>query len=252
MKANVGLIPGIIGDEIKQDLWGTIEKVAAIGYKGIEGGGQLAEGDLAENRKRLEDLGLRFVTLSGRREALEENLDQIIRTAQALGAEHITEWWRPCESKEQVLQDAAFFNEVGAKISAAGLKLCYHNHDHEFKTVFDGQRCLDILIENTEPGNVFIELDVAWVTYGGEDPVEYLAQHGSRIPVIHLKDIADINERGQFTAVGTGCVKVKESVEAALAVGVKWVIVEQDRPNNLTPMESITASYLNIKELGLV
>jgi sugar phosphate isomerase/epimerase len=72
------------------------------------------------------------------------------------------------------------------------------------------------------------------------------------IPAIHVKDLYSLSERGQFTAVGTGVVKVKESIAAANETGVDWVVVEQDRLRNLTPFETITVSYLNLKEAGLV
>jgi sugar phosphate isomerase/epimerase len=151
-----------------------------------------------------------------------------------------------------VLQDCELFNKAGKVVSEFGLKFCYHNHDHEFKNVFDGTRAIDLLFANTDPKCVHFEIDVAWVTYGGEDPVAFLNAHKGRIPVIHLKDIADLSQRAKFTAVGTGAVKVKGSVEAAVANGARWVVVEQDAPNNLTGMESVQASFLNIKELGLL
>ena len=73
-----------------------------------------------------------------------------------------------------------------------------------------------------------------------------------RIPAIHVKDLYSLTDRGKFTAVGTGVVKTNESVAAAIEAGAEWVVVEQDSLHNLTAMETITASYLNLKEAGLV
>ncbi len=50
--------------------------------------------------------------------------------------------------------------------------------------------------------------------------------------------------------MGTGVVDVKACLEAGAATGVEWFVVEQDAPNLLTPMESVTVSYLNLKEMG--
>ena len=56
-KAKIGLI-GIVHEETKADLWGTMRRVAEIGYQGIEGPGFLLQGDVAANVARFHQLGL--------------------------------------------------------------------------------------------------------------------------------------------------------------------------------------------------
>ena len=169
MGYRIGLIPGIIGAELKQDKWGTLEKVARLGYRGIEGSTFL-QGDVSENRKRAAGLGLATVSIGSKRDVLENGLDQLIEDALTLEADHIVIFWGPCDSREQVLADTAFYDRVGAKVAAHGLKFCYHNHDHELKTVFDGVRAIDLMMDNSDPEHLYFELDVAWIQYGGEDP----------------------------------------------------------------------------------
>ncbi|MDP6361251.1 MAG: sugar phosphate isomerase/epimerase [Planctomycetota bacterium] len=251
MKAKIGLIPGIIREEVQADLWGTLERAAEIGYQGLEGGNVLA-GDIEGNRKRLDDIGLQAIAIGAQKEQLAEDIGKLIDDASALGTAAIVLYHAPMKTRDDVMADADLFDTAGEKIAKAGLKFCYHNHDHEFKNVFDGQHAIDILLENTDPEHVYWELDAAWVLYGGEDPIEYLKRYTGRIPLMHLKDLADINERGKFCAVGTGVLDVRGVVETSVETGVDWAIVEQDRALNLTPMESVTASFLNIKELGLV
>jgi sugar phosphate isomerase/epimerase len=76
-----------------------------------------------------------------------------------------------------------------------------------------------------------------------------------RVPAIHIKDLKSTDypdrESVVFTAVGTGIVKTVESVKTAIETGVEWVVVEQDRMHNLTPMETALVSYLNLKEAGV-
>jgi sugar phosphate isomerase/epimerase len=250
VKPQIGLIPGIIRDETRADFWGAMEQVAEIGYEGIEGGANLIEGAVSRNKARLDGLGLQAVTVGASRQQLADDLDRLIDGALALEARHISTWWGPCESADQVRRDAAFYESVGERVAAAGMKFCYHNHDHELLTTFDGVSGLDMLMAETSAEHVSIELDIAWVVYGGDDPVDFITRHPGRFPVIHVKDIADLGERAKFTSVGTGVVDVKGSIEAGMANGVEWFVVEQDAPNNLTPMESVTVSYLNLKEMG--
>jgi sugar phosphate isomerase/epimerase len=250
-KAKIGLI-GLVGEDAKQDYWGTMQRVAAIGYQGIEGAGELLKGDVAENVKRFHDLGLEVLTTSASRERLRDNLDDIIAEAKALQTTRATVWWGPCETKESVLKDAELYNQAGARLAAEGIKLCYHNHEHEFRASFDGLYALDILAEHTDPNTVFFELDVAWITFGGEDPVKVIKRMANRVPAIHVKDLYGLDTRGQFTTVGTGVVKVKESIQAATEAGIEWAVVEQDKLRNLTAFETITVSYLYLKEAELV
>lgn len=250
-KAKIGLI-GLVGDEAKRDFWGTMKRVAEIGYRGIEGGGQLLQGDVKENLKRFHDLGLQVLAVSAKREALRDNLDRIIADAKALEAPRVACWWGPCESKDELLRDAELYNRAGAQLAGEGLKFCYHNHDHEFRKAFDGLYGLDVLVANTDPKSVYFEIDIAWVTFGGECPVNVLKRLAGRVPAIHVKDLWSLEERGCFTAVGTGVVKIREAVRAAIETGVEWAVVEQDKLRNLSAFETITISLLNLREAGLV
>lgn len=248
----IGLV-GFVGEECKRDFWGTMERVAAIGYQGVEGVyGPLLEGDVEANLRRFHDLGLQVLTVSASREQLRDSLGEIIATARALQAPRVSVWWGPCETKESLLADAALYNAAGAQLAAEGLKLCYHNHEHELKTAFNGVAALDILAEHTDPRALSFELDIAWLTFGGADPVSVLRRMAGRVPAIHVKDLWALDERGKFTAVGTGVVRIQESVRAASETGVEWAVVEQDHLRNLGVYDTLALSYLYLKEAGLV
>mgnify|MGYP005850334285 CR=1 FL=1 len=250
-KAKLGLI-GLVHEEAKRDFWETMEKVAALGYQGIEAPVELLEGDVQANLRRFHHLGLRVIAVGASREMLRDELDKLIADVQALEAPHVTVWWGPCESRDGLLRDAELYNTAGAKLAEAGIKLCYHNHDHEFRTRYNGVYALDILAEHTDSRYLHFELDIAWITFGGEDPVRVLQRMAGRVPAIHVKDLYALDERGKFTAVGTGVVAVREAVRTALDTGVEWVVVEQDQLRNLTAMETIALSRLYLKETGLI
>ncbi len=249
-KAKIGLI-GIVGAEAKADFWGTMQRVAELGYAGIEAPGGLRDGDVHENVKRFHDLGLEVLTVSADRDGLRDNLDGILAEAKALQSPRVSVWWGPCETKDSVLRDAELYNTAGAKLAAEGVTLCYHNHEHEFSKTFDGVYALDVLAANTDPAALSFELDIAWITFGGEDPVRVLKRYSGRVPAVHVKDLSRLDERGHFTAVGTGVVPVQASVETALALGIEWMVVEQDTLRHLSGMETAAVSIWNLKEMGL-
>src|SRR5262249_29746281 len=75
-------------------------------------------------------------------------------------------------------------NHAGSRAQAAGLRFCYHNHAFEFRGEH-GQRPIDILIERLDRKAVGIELDVFWVSVGGNDPAAMLKQLTGRVPLVH-------------------------------------------------------------------
>ncbi len=249
----LGLI-GIVGDLTKKDFWGTMQQVAALGYEGIEGGESLLAGDkTADNVKRFHDLGLKVLTISGMREQLRDQLPKIIANAKALQSPRVTCWWAPADSREQILADAELYNRAGAALAAEGIRLCYHNHDHEFKKSFGGVYALDILAQNTDPAALAFNIDIMWTSFGGECPVRVLRRMSGRVPVIHVKDTAALGtEKAKFTAVGTGVVPIKQAMIAAKETGVGWAVVEQDELRHLDAMQTIAFSLHYLKECELL
>lgn len=256
----IGLI-GIVGEELKEDPWGTLERLAEIGYEGVEGAAGIAGRagvPLQEVKQKLDELGL-GVPAQGRVRAHmdDEEIKENLRQALAVGADYAVDYWGPVESEEQLLEEAESFNRLGCLCAEEGLRFLYHNHNHEFAT-FDGRYALDILFENTDPQTVAFELDVAWVTYGGGDPATVISRYAGRCPVLHMKDFVEVpeggdssNDRGEthFTEVGTGVVDIEGAVAAARESGVEWLVVEQDRMRDLPPMESARVSHDNLRRI---
>jgi len=251
-KLPIGLI-GIIGEELKADHWGTLKKVTGLGYRGIEGGwGYRALGLTAEEyRAKLEDLGLRIPIVGTGLEALRKDLGAEVRRIKALGCRNAVIYWSTCGSRDEILRDMAAFSEVGARLREEGIRLCYHNHDHEFLKVYDGQQAIEIILANTDPANLAFELDVGWVMMGKADPAAWLRRLKGRAPVIHLKDFHDLAVRESFTEVGSGKNDFRSIFEAAGEAGVEWAVVEQDKMHKLAPMDSIAASIGHLKSLGV-
>jgi sugar phosphate isomerase/epimerase len=250
VKIKVGLITGIIGREVAQDPWGTLEQVRQIGYQGLEiGPGFFKKAQMSPTalKRRLNGMGLQITSYGTLLDAMQTDLDNVIEHAKAVDVPYVVLFWAPCESREAALAQAAELDVIGARLQEHGLTLCYHNHDHEFRR-FDDQVGLDILLSHTDPGRVQAEIDVAWVRFGGADPGAYIRKYKNRCPLIHVKDIYTDAFRGAWTEVGTGIVDLRDVLQAGVESGVDWFIVEQDRPRDLSPMESIRVSFGNLEQ----
>jgi sugar phosphate isomerase/epimerase len=252
MKHKIGLI-GMINDELEQDLWGPLKNMSDLGYQGFESSMFVSDSkdEMKESRKKMDDLGMDTVALVCSHYN-EENLGKTIEAAQILGSKYVVSYWSGPETTDEALALAEQFERMAVKCNEGGLDFIYHNHEHEFISKFGEKKneCIfDIYYKNTE--KLKFELDIAWCTFGGADPVQVIRRCGERISVLHVKDLSELHTRGLFCAVGMGKVNCFGTMEAAAARGTEWMVVEQDKPGNLTHYESAMASILNIREAGL-
>lgn len=100
---------------------------------------------------------------------------------------------------ETLKEECNLMNKIGEEANKRGIKFGYHNHSTEFVPVANtSQLYEDFLIQNTDADKVFYQMDVYWVTMGGQDPVAYLKKYPDRFKVLHIKDDYIIGESGKI------------------------------------------------------
>jgi hypothetical protein len=100
---------------------------------------------------------------------------------------------------EGVKAECDLMNKIGDEANKRGIKFGYHNHNIEFATIPNTDKIYeDFLIANTDPDKLFFEMDVYWITIGGQDPVEYLTKYPNRFKVLHIKDEYVVGESGKI------------------------------------------------------
>ena len=149
-------------------------------------------------------------------------------------------------------------NKAGERTHKLGMNLAYHNHAFEFAPAGEGGgTLLDILMKETDPKLVALELDIMWSTVAGVDPVSVLQKYKGRIALMHVKDVEKgtaqrYNEqvpKSAFKEAGRGMVDLAAVLRAASAEGVKHYFVEQDQvPGD--PLESLKISYEYLHKLN--
>lgn len=138
--------------------------------------------------------------------------------------------------------------QAGASMHEEGIVFTYHNHAIEFEKRIGGEYVFNALMASSDPRHVQLELDVCWVQYAGQDPIQYIRSYGGRLPLIHLKDYS-VDEQGQAQTLelGTGYVSIPKVIEAACESGVEWLVVEQDRCQK-PPIDSVSNSMAWLKQ----
>ena len=234
-------------NETEKDFTGTLERVAKLGYKGVEfaGYGGMSANEL---KQTLDYLGLKAASSHVALTLLETDLNQVIDFQQSIGNRHIVCPFLPPErrTKDSYVELISLFNDIGRKCKEAGITFSYHNHDFELFPFEDGRKPLDFLFEETNPDWVNAELDIYWLTRAGEDPVQWLKKLEGRTPLLHLKDMTT-DEEQFFAELGTGGVDIESAIKQGDSQNVEWFIVEQDMSRR-APLESIDISINYLKQ----
>ncbi|MEK3888721.1 sugar phosphate isomerase/epimerase family protein [Bacillus sp. FSL K6-3431] len=248
MKFPIALQPYTIREELDKDFFGSFQRVADIGYRGVEVGMPPKGITVEEMKSRFAEMELQVISCHSSVEQLTNDLSTVTDFVKEMGGKYIVLSHR-FDTKEDVLKSARLFNQIGADTKAQGIQFLYHNHDWEF-TKFDDQYALDILLDETNPDLVKLELDTYWVQKGGENPAEYLRKLKNRCPLLHVKDM-EADEEQFFAEVGEGILDFREIIQVAEDVGTEWLVVEQDLCRR-DVFDCIETSYTNLREMGVI
>jgi sugar phosphate isomerase/epimerase len=243
-KKEIGLQLYTLRNELPKDVKSTLEKVVAAGYTTVETYGFSIKDQFwglspAELKVILDKNGLKAV--SGHYNSgsflVDGNTDELIAAIEAakiLNQEYVTIPWieEPLRKNiEDYKRIATRLNEAGKMCKKAGLKIAYHNHDFEFQK-HDGITGYEVLLKETDKNLVYFELDLYWVVFSGNDPLQLFKENPGRFKMWHVKDMDKIN-RALNTEVGSGSIDFKPFFKEAKLSGMKHFFVEQE--NNYVP-----------------
>lgn len=236
-------------DLMKDSVPKTLEAVSRLGFSEVEVAGYFDK-IASEWKNILQGEGLTAPGAHYQLHELEDEakLDEVIRDADIVGHDYIIVPWL-VEDRRKTIDDysrvAEALNSVGEKCKSAGLQCAYHNHEFEFMEL-DGQIPYDVLLKDTDPNLVAMELDVCWVTYAGKSAVEYIQNHPGRFPLFHVKDYKG---DGILCPLGEGVVPFDEIFAAAGTAGLKHSYFEHDRPAD--PLGDASTSFAYMKQAGI-
>ena len=232
----------------------VLKALAEMGYTSVEAA-NFADGKFygvspEEFKADVEAAGLKVLSSHTGRKLSKEQLttgdltevlawwDAALPAHKAAGMEYVVipSIGKPETLKElQVICD--YFNAVGAKCAALGMKFGYHNHAYEMEKVEDAIM-IEYLLENTNPEHVFYQIDVYWAVYGHYSPADLFNKYPGRFTLLHIKDKKEIGQSGM---VGFDAVFANAEV-----AGIEGYVVEVEGCRNEEALEGIrvSADYL--------
>lgn len=242
---NVGIQLYTVRDRMAEDVPGTLRRLAEIGYREVEFAGYY-DHTPAEIRGLLNDLGLTSPSAHAPIELLRADAEQVIEQFLEIGHDYLVVPWLSEEERDSLDKykaHAELFNRVAEQCAAAGLRFAYHNHEFEFEAI-DGVLPIDLLLAETDPALVQIELDLYWITVAGADPFAYFDKHPGRFPLCHVKDMAP---DGSMADVGSGKIDFAALFAASELAGFRHYYVERDDATD--SLASAAASFAGISSL---
>jgi sugar phosphate isomerase/epimerase len=253
-----------VREQLPKDYEGTLQQIAAVGYKEVEAAGFYGH-DATQVNAAIKNAGLHCVSAHYAYDALHPQLDTLIEFGNKIGLGYLICAYPgkkdPSAKRDEsgptrgfTLDDwrwnADQFNKIGEKVHAAGMQFGYHNHTIEWAPQ-DGIVPYDELLKLTDPKLVTMEMDCGWVVVGGRNPIEYLKKYPSRISMLHVKDFKPVpagmpvpKER-VAAELGHGSIDYKPIFAAANRNDIKHYFVEQEA-FDMAPMQAlkIDADYM--------
>jgi len=260
---NPGLQLYTVRDEMQRDFRGTLQRIAAMGYREVEFAGYFDQ-PAATIRALLTDLHLVAPSAHVGDSLFGPEAQRVIDDALVVGHRYLVcAWvdqahWRDLPGWQR---RAEAFNRAGELCRRAGLQFCYHNHHFEFATL-QGQRPYDLLLANCDAALVKMELDLCWAAAARQDALALLRAHPGRFPMVHLKQLKALPKlangdvlslkmdeaAAQMTEVGPGVVDFARLLADPASQGIRHFFVEHDQPTQ--PMASIAASLRYLRGLS--
>ncbi|MBN2047625.1 MAG: sugar phosphate isomerase/epimerase [Anaerolineaceae bacterium] len=251
-KPTIGLQIYSIRDQLtnKADFEAAMKKLAEIGYTTVEIAGVSPEVSDEEIRAICDANGLNILSAHIVMDAFDADYEGTVKKLKTYGAKIVV---MPVPSRWVIEQGAyakfaKLATELGKKLAAEGITLCYHNHSFEFQH-YDGVAGLETFYAESDPEFVKAQLDTCWVQNGGGSVVTWLEKLAGRYPTVHFKDYSMVDNKLWLTSVGSGNLDWPNILKAAEAGGAQYVIVEQDDCHG-DPFGAVASSFNFLKSMG--
>ncbi|HUH19690.1 sugar phosphate isomerase/epimerase [Albibacterium sp.] len=246
---DIGIQLYTVRKEMLTDPTGTLKQLAALGIKEIESASDPAKGAYyglqpKEMKQICKDLGM---TLRSGHVSLNGQWQQTMDNAAESGQEYLIVSSLPSRGQtvDNYKKISEMFNKAGEECEKLNIKFGYHNHGEEFQEE-NGQILFDVLLNNTDPKLVHMEMDIGWVVAAGKDPIQYFKNFSGRFPLWHLKDM----NGNTSTEFGKGSLDVVNLLKNRKLSGLKYFFVEQEEYTS-TPMESMKQNMEYLHNLDI-
>jgi sugar phosphate isomerase/epimerase len=261
-----------VREDMQSDPLGTLTKLAEMGYKHVEHANyedrKFYGYTAPEFKNVLADLGLKMPsghTVLGKKHwdasknDFTDEWKYTVEDAATMEQKFVVSPWLDesyWSSYDALMGFLEVFNKCGELCQQSGMKFGYHNHDFEFSEILNGEVMFDLMLENTDPDKVGIQLDVGNMYIAGAKAKDIIMKYPSRFETIHVKDMIETEseeEHGfESTIIGKGLIGTKEVTDMSRDQGTWLFIIEQESYQGKTPLDCMKEDLDIINQWGYV
>ena len=260
-KYKMGLQLYTIYNDMVNDTLSTLKAVKAMGFRDFEVFGFDPEKQNiygrrpSEFKKLLEDLELTASSghfgfasyLKATETEMKNFVDSCIDAAKAMDLKYIT--WPTLAKEQRTLENfklmAQKLNGIGEQVTSAGLGFAFHNNGYEFQE-HDGQTCYDLILKETDPQLVKLQLDMYWAMHSGIAPKDLVKSQPGRFVMWHIKDMDKVTR--DYTELGNGSIDYSAILPDPEESGLEYYYLEQGGNFAKSPMQSVAQSAAYFKK----
>jgi sugar phosphate isomerase/epimerase len=240
---------------MQKDLPATLAMIKKMGFNEVEIPGYYGL-SAAKFKEELAKAGLKPTSILFDYNRYKTDLKTIIKEAKSFEVTNVGFGWIPHAKFERkdAVDAAAFMNDIGARLKAAGLHFFYHPHGYEFPPSDEGT-LFDYIVTHTSKENISFQLDVFWATRAGADAVLLMQKYPGRFSSLHIKDLRHGTPTSDYSGgapdstsviIGKGQVNWPNVLRTAAKMGIKYFYIEDESENAL---EQIPVSLQYLKQL---
>ncbi|MCB0635329.1 MAG: sugar phosphate isomerase/epimerase [Lewinella sp.] len=252
---SIGIQLYTIRDIMNRDPDEGLALVASLGYDYVEGAGYEAGSMYKLSPWAFKGLLSKYnLTMPSGHfswEWMYNDIDRVVETAVTLEHAYVVlPYWpedkRTPEGYDMLL---GILKTAGRACQREGLQFAYHHHAFEFDPLPDGKIPFDMILAETDPDLVKIELDHYWLAKAGKDYAAYFRQYPGRFPLWHVKDMDNTPEQF-FAAVGNGVLDWPAIFRQSETAGLDYFFVEQDNTReHVLIEEQIASSFQYLRKM---
>ena len=219
----------------KDDPAAAFRRMKALGYDGVQSI-QFFFMKPDELEKMLGDTGLQIIDMPFRKTFVTpDKFNEFVEFCQRFKVDFVYMPMAKLPTAKEWKELADWLVELGEKFKPYGIKVGYHNHQHELRDHYEGKRPIEFLYEAGIP----FELDVGHVKLADDNPVLWLNRLKGRVPSIHAKPgggcaVGGEGDANDWTAI----------FSASAAAGVRWAVVECETQRNTYKHVETSAAFL--------
>ena len=247
--------------DLAKDYEGTLKLVKAAGVRKVQANLTMSGRTSQQQRKIYDEMGFIWDSIHASGDALRNNAQATIDEAKAAGIKNITCSFPLYPTDRAVImagptvddwkKNIDTFNTIGGLCKKSGLTFGYHNHNLEFRKIGDVVP-YDLLIKETDPALVSMEMDIGWVASSGADPVAYLTKYPKRYSAVHIKDlksvgIPNVNGKMDSAIIGKGIIDWNKVLPAIKKSSVTSAYLELEEPYDPSPIGMVQQSAAFLK-----